>query len=165
MGRYHQAGVVPGQIWLGENRNLFREGTQVLWWKTYSPPVWLLNTKREHLNTTDLMGADKRVVEGRLWADLGECENVGGKEVGEREVVLVVPRARREVEEWVGSNVGGKTRKGIGVMEGTWWAEIWYHRRHVGLDDVDFAEDGVPGTLWGLIARRGLSMWKVRRRC
>ena len=111
------------------------------------------------------MGAHKGIVERQIWVGLKECDKGGVKGAGDRDVLVVVPRSRREVKEWVGSNVGGKTRKGIGAMEGTWWTEVWTYRRHIGLDDLDFAADGVLGSLWGLIARKGLSVWKVRRRC
>jgi phosphatidylinositol glycan class Z len=39
-----------------------------------------------------------------------------------------------------------------------------YHR-HVNLDDLDFADDGVFGTLGRVFGRAGLGVWRVRADC
>ncbi|KAI9832057.1 MAG: alpha 1,2 mannosyltransferase, partial [Thelocarpon superellum] len=52
MGTYHQGGVVPTQLFLADQD----DATQALWWRTYSPPIWLLNGKNTDLTTRDLMG-------------------------------------------------------------------------------------------------------------
>ncbi|ANB12907.1 Smp3p [Sugiyamaella lignohabitans] len=40
MGYFHQAGVVPAQSFLGEH--LAHDAHTITWWKTYSPPIWIL---------------------------------------------------------------------------------------------------------------------------
>ncbi|TQS32013.1 hypothetical protein Golomagni_07687, partial [Golovinomyces magnicellulatus] len=52
MGIYHQGGIVPGQVFMSNQP----DATQAIWWKTYSPPIWLLNGKNEVLQTKDVMG-------------------------------------------------------------------------------------------------------------
>lgn len=43
--------------------------------------------------------------------------------------------------------------------------EVWRHRRHLNLDDLDFADDGVWATLKRVVGRRGLVAWRVTREC
>ena len=42
---------------------------------------------------------------------------------------------------------------------------LWQHRQHVGLDDLDFGDDGVRPTLQRVIGRRGLVVWQVSKKC
>ena len=43
--------------------------------------------------------------------------------------------------------------------------ELWKYERHLNLDDMDFAEDGVVETLKRVVGRRGLSVFVVARGC
>jgi phosphatidylinositol glycan class Z len=43
--------------------------------------------------------------------------------------------------------------------------ELWRYRQHIGLDDLDFGDDGVWPTLERVVGRRGLVAWEVRRAC
>ena len=43
--------------------------------------------------------------------------------------------------------------------------ELWRYERHVGLDDLDFAEDGVWPTLRRVVGRRGLVVYEVEKIC
>ncbi|TRX91325.1 hypothetical protein FHL15_007747 [Xylaria flabelliformis] len=52
MGVYHQGGIVPAQVFLSKQP----DATQAIWWKTYMPPIWLLNGKNEVLTTKDVAG-------------------------------------------------------------------------------------------------------------
>lgn len=42
---------------------------------------------------------------------------------------------------------------------------LYQYHKHVNLDDMDFAEDGVGSTLARVVGRRGLGVWKVTRLC
>lgn len=56
MGSFHQRGVLDALVQL-KSMNL--ENTTQLWWKTYSPPTWLLGNSIESNNKiVDLMGMD-----------------------------------------------------------------------------------------------------------
>ena len=162
-GRYHQAGVVPAQLWLGENRISLglTDGVSALWWKTYSPPVWLLNTPQEVLRTEDLMGTSAQEVEAALRNILGTCSWAG--RTGTGEALLVLPRARLEPSIW-----RGEAPDSNGVLHhirDMSWVRIWSEKNHVGLDDLDFAEDGIWGTLSKVVKKRGLDIWRIRREC
>jgi phosphatidylinositol glycan class Z len=43
--------------------------------------------------------------------------------------------------------------------------ELWRYRQHIGLDDLDFGDDGVWPTLERVVGRRGLVAWDVRQAC
>lgn len=145
MGVFHQGGVVPAQIWLGQQRHLGVD--RVLWWRTYSPPVWLLDGNE--MQVTDLMGIPFEAMKARLEADIDGC---GGPGVG-----LVAPRSSTELDAWTRGPGTGE--------EGLAFEEVWRSARHVGLDDLDIAREGAWGSLKRVIGRRGLSVWRVRRRC
>lgn len=143
MGVYHQGGVVPTQIWLGEQYDL---GVQeVLWWRTYSPPVWLLNGNR--MRVTDLMGMEIAQMMERVDAEVGKC---GGEAIG-----LVAPTSSTDLDVWT----RGEGDRNL-IFE-----KVWTYRQHIGLDDLNLGDDGVWGTLERLVGRRGLMVWKVRRKC
>ncbi|MCJ1466061.1 alpha 1,2 mannosyltransferase [Pseudocyphellaria aurata] len=144
MGIFHQGGVVPAQIWLGEQRNM--SVGEVFWWRTYSPPVWLLDGNR--LRVTDLMGIDIQSMISRL--EIGIGTGCGGSGVG-----LVAPRSSTGLDAWTDGAGDGAL-----VFE-----ELWTYRRHVGLDDLDWGGEGVWQTLSRVVGRRGLTVWKVGRRC
>ena len=145
MGVYHQGGVVPAQIWLGHQKNASANMNEVLWWRTYSPPVWLLD--HNPLKTTDLMGIPYTSLRSELRASFSpDCtpfESIG----------LVAPYSSVALDKLSREDPGL-------VLE-----ELWRHNRHLNLDDLDFAEDGVWATMKRVVGRRGLVIWRVRRRC
>lgn len=135
---------MSAQIWLGEQRNMGID--EVFWWRTYSPPVWLLDGNR--LKVTDLMGMDMEDMIKRLEIGIGDgCRRPG--------VGLVAPRSSTGLDAWTEGAGDGAL-----VFE-----ELWTYRRHVGLDDVDWGGEGVWQTLSRLVRRRGLTVWRVGRRC
>lgn len=143
MGVFHQGGVIPTQIWLGEQQNL--ELTEVLWWRTYSPPVWLLGGN--NLNTTDLMGMRFEKLNDVLESTVKDCGNMG--------VGLVAPESSMELDVWKDS--GGDERFTL--------EELWRYTNHLNLDDLDVGEEGALGTLTRVVGRRGLVLWRVVRKC
>lgn len=146
MGVYHQGGVVPAQIWLGERRDLTANMSEALWWRTYSPPIWLLD--HNPLKSTDLMGISFPALETQISTSLGpDC-------VPNRSIGLVAPYSSVELDAIVSSGEDGL------ILE-----EMWQYSRHLNLDDLDFAADGIWGTLARVIGRRGLVIWRVRRNC
>ena len=145
MGIYHQGGVVPAQLWLGEQQPHDSEIAQVFWWRTYSPPVWLLGGKE--LVTVDLMGSKVEEMMDRV---LGAID--GHKGDGPRSIGLVAPRSSVDLDAWI-----TKTKNKI-VFE-----QMWITKSHLNLDDLDVEEDGVRGTFERVVGRRGLVIWKVSR--
>ncbi|KAL8872896.1 MAG: hypothetical protein Q9174_001557 [Haloplaca sp. 1 TL-2023] len=146
MGIYHQGGVVPAQLWLGQHEP-GNANAQVFWWRTYSPPMWLLGGKE--IPTVDLMGMKTEEMKGRVLDAIGDCQAQESKGVG-----LVAPRSSVELDVWQKD-----------VREELTFEQLWLHTRHLNLDDLDFEEDGIWGTLERVVGRRGLVIWKIRRNC
>lgn len=147
-GIYHQGGVVPMQSFLATQDNV----SQVFWWKTYSPPRWLLNGRNADIATVDLMG-----LQGDSMISLlkEEAACVGGQKNG---TVLVAPASATFLDPYTISRFAGEKPE----LKLT---ELWRYRQHVGLDDLDFGDDGVGTTLERVVGRRGLVAWDVRRAC
>jgi phosphatidylinositol glycan class Z len=141
MGTYHQGGVVPAQIHISTQRDI----THAFWWKTYSPPIWLLDGSK--VQTFDLMGQPFLDVD----AVLKTAVACGPADQG---IVLAAPASAVALDGLVN-----------GTKRGIFLRERWRYSRHVSLDDMDFEDDGVLGTLGRVFGRRGLVLWNVGRNC
>lgn len=155
MGIYHQGGVIPGQVFLSTQP----DATQAIWWKTYTPPIWLLNGKNEVLQTRDVMGmkGDDLLV---LLNDLATCDTPADRRSQEylkekNGTYLVAPLSATWLDPYL-------PNKGL---EGLRFREVWRYRAHLNLDDLDWGEDGVWNTLQRVIGRRGLAAWRVTKSC
>ena len=145
MGIYHQGGVVPAQLWLGQQRQHDSGLSKVFWWRTYSPPVWLLGGKE--LLTVDLMGMKAEEMMDRV---TGATEGYKGGDP--TSVGLVAPKSSVDLDAWI------EKTKSVMVFE-----QLWTTGSHLNLDDLDFEADGIVGTLERVVGRRGLVIWKVSR--
>ncbi|MCJ1472805.1 alpha 1,2 mannosyltransferase [Lambiella insularis] len=153
MGIFHQGGVIPMQIWLGEHQQPQKLGADILWWRTYSPPVWLLDGKASEagLQTIDLMGMPAAKFLATIESKSVSCT---GRSTAPKEIIVVAPRSSTELDPY---------RAG---EEKEWrWEELWTEWRHLNLDDMEWAEEGVSGTLRRVVGRRGLTAWRVGRIC
>ncbi|KAF2160681.1 glycosyltransferase family 22 protein [Zasmidium cellare ATCC 36951] len=144
-GVYHQGGAVPSQTWISQQHNI----ESVVWWKTYSPPRWLLDGKNHEVTTTDLMGMPGQHMIAQL-EESAACESAANG------TLLVAPSSATFLDAFTG--------------DATQHSEIvftrqWQYSRHIGLDDLDFGDDGVWPTLQRVIGRRGLTIWRVSRQC
>ncbi|TKA70236.1 hypothetical protein B0A55_06875 [Friedmanniomyces simplex] len=149
-GRYHQAGVVPVQSWVGyQTHNV----SHVFWWKTYSPPRWLLGERNELVNTTDLMGMPRERMYEQLAATL-TCQPDGPHE----QTWLVAPLTSL----WLTSDTHAELLASGRTLN---LKTLYTYRRHVGLDDLDWGEDGIWGTLQRVVGRRGLNVYEVYENC
>ncbi|KAI4107581.1 MAG: hypothetical protein L6R37_001541 [Teloschistes peruensis] len=148
MGIYHQGGVVPAQLWIRQQQQARGiRVTDVFWWRTYSPPMWLLGG--QEIVTVDLMGMNASEMRQRLTLAMGDCEQQGSPSVG-----LVAPTSSVELDIWM-----EETRQDLQVEL------LWMTKRHLNLDDLDLEEDGIRGTLSRVVGRRGLAIWKISRVC
>jgi phosphatidylinositol glycan class Z len=147
MGTYHQGGVVPTQIHLASNNT---DINHVLWWKTYSPPIWLLNGRIEDVQTTDLMGMNAEEVKERLFKAV-TCTRKQPTEG----IVLVAPFSATYLDQF---SKADPTQDLI-------LQERWRYMQHINLDDLDIETDGVWNTLTRVVGRRGLVVWDVARKC
>ena len=148
MGIYHQGGVVPAQLWLGQQTKLGASMQEVMWWRTYSPPIWLLD--HNPIRTTDLLGIPFASLQTHVETALGsECNT--NKSIG-----LVAPYSSLEIGPWIAESAKDQTFA---------FEEMWRYGRHLNLDDLDVGEEGVWGTLRRVVGRRGLIVWRVKRLC
>ena len=155
MGTYHQGGIIPAQVFISAQP----DATQAVWWKTYSPPIWLLNGKNEVLTTRDVMGLEgDRLLE--LLGDLATCDVPADRRNREylkenNGTYLIAPTSA----DWLDPYLPNKGLTGLRFRE------VWRTKTHLNLDDLDFAEDGVWGTLKRVVGRRGLAAWRITKSC
>ncbi|KAI9888955.1 MAG: alpha 1,2 mannosyltransferase [Vezdaea aestivalis] len=150
MGTYHQGGIVPTQIYLSHQTPT---PSHAFWWKTYSPPIWLLNGANARLKTHDLMGMPASEMLQEVQSTLEPCG--GWTWGGKNETVLVAPSSAVFLDRF----------KQAHGFEGLRLRKVWEYRQHLNLDDMDFEEDGVWGTVKRVVGRRGLTTWRVEREC
>lgn len=146
MGIYHQGGVVPTQIFMSGQA----DATTALWWKTYSPPIWLLNGKNEVLKTHDLMGMPGP----DMLKELGAVATCRSKPSNDTGTYLIAPLSATFLDTYLEDNKSGLQ-----------FQEVWRYSRHLNLDDLDFGDDGFWYTLKRVIGRRGLAAWRVTKNC
>ena len=137
---------MPTQSWLGHQKALIPPMPEVLWWRTYPPPIWLLD--HNPITTTDLMGIPFPELQSRINTALGPQCNTN------QTIGLGAPWSSLEFDdltEW--------KDRGL-VLE-----EVWRWNRHLNLDDLDIGGEGVWGTVRRVVGRRGLVLWRVGRVC
>lgn len=144
MGIFHQGGVIPAQLFISTQPHI----SEAYWWKTYSPPTWLLGSAGANINTIDLMGLDRELLEDRLCT--ADRQNRGRR-------VIVAPSSSTFLDQFI-------TEAAMAGKSPLQLHEIWAVRRHLNLDDMDFEADGVYHTLKRVIGRRGLTIWDVQCR-
>lgn len=155
MGIYHQGGIVPGQVFMSKQP----DATHAIWWKTYTPPIWLLNGKNEVLQTKDVMGIKGDVLLEQL-TELATCDTPADRRNQEylkekNGTYLIAPASATWLDPYL-------PNKGL---QGLRFREVWRYRQHLNLDDLDFGDDGVWNTLSRVVGRRGLIAWRVTKSC
>lgn len=150
-GIFHQGGLVPAQTFLQQEQQSTTPGIgQVFWWKTYSPPRWLLNGGNEFVKTTDLMGMSGEAMLQEVTSAAAASTTMSNR------TLLVAPAGA----EFLDSLTAPAGRNGCQRLQ-----ELWRTRGHMGLDDLDFGEDGVWETLNRVLGRMGLVVWAVNAEC
>ena len=171
MGIYHQGGVVPAQLampsiisassvelsnaFLGESPAV---SATVFWWKTYSPPLWLLGTidnSSLNIETRDLMGVPGPDLIEELEKLLPSCSIAGSKQVDS--VFVVAPKSAAFLDRYIFLPSSSSISSALELHE------LWSYRRHINLDDLEFGTEGVYSTLRRVIGRRGLAVWRAKR--
>jgi phosphatidylinositol glycan class Z len=158
MGVYHQGGIVPTQLAMRsivENTIASpHSAVDVFWWKTYSPPLWLLGNKPSNasadITTHDLMGIPGLEMITRLDSAVPACSKPTS-------VFLVAPASATFLDPYAISPALRSPNLEL--------LPLWLYRKHLNLDDLDFGDDGIVATLQRVIGRRGLRVWAARRVC
>lgn len=182
MGVYHQGGVVPTQLavpsiisattetWHNSTTEPRSLSATVFWWKTYSPPLWLLGDNSTlpydlNIDTQDLMGKPGPEMIQELEYLVPSCSTkqksgkaYTGSGLKQPDAVFIVaPKSVTFLDQFLASQ---SPESSLELLE------LWSYRKHVSLDDLDFGEDGILPTLKRVIGRRGLSVWLAQRpRC
>lgn len=164
MGIYHQGGVIPTQLaipsiitststttptTLPEPQN---QSATVFWWKTYSPPHWLVGPNNINLTveTNDLMGIPGPEMIHHLNQAVPACTT--SPQSPNPSVYMVAPKSATFLDKYTETASSDLRLR-----------ELWSYPKHLNLDDLDFGSDGVFDTLRRVVGRRGLSVWAVRR--
>ncbi|EAW12512.1 glycosylphosphatidylinositol-alpha 1,2 mannosyltransferase smp3 [Aspergillus clavatus NRRL 1] len=171
MGVYHQGGVVPVQLAIPSiiSANVPKQedvsGKQpgisatVLWWKTYSPPLWLLgnNTSSQlDIETRDLMGISGPEMARELESAVPSCTVKPASDTS-KHVFVVAPNSATFLDRYTSPSADPSDLE---------LHELWSYRKHINLDDLDIGDDGLIPTLRRVVGRRGLNVWIARRaRC
>ncbi|KAL4980253.1 GPI mannosyltransferase 4 [Aspergillus desertorum] len=177
MGVYHQGGVVPTQLaipsiistttemWHESSKGKRSLSATVVWWKTYSPPLWLLgdnSTLDLNIDTRDLMGKPGPEMVNQLESLVPSCRSkqksgeVLGATGSERPdaVFVVAPKSVTFLDQFLAPQTSDSSLELL---------DLWTYKKHISLDDLDFASDGVLPTLKRVIGRRGLGVWLAQR--
>ncbi|PYH88453.1 hypothetical protein BO71DRAFT_391564 [Aspergillus ellipticus CBS 707.79] len=175
MGVYHQGGVVPAQLAIPsivstsvlESGNvpygdMPRGSATVLWWKTYSPPLWLLGdnaTAPLDIETRDLMGISGPEMADELEKLVPSCPNdEEDSSTAPRPFIFVVaPKSATFLDQYTTPLDSTSGTSDLRLHE------LWTWSKHLNLDDLDFGTDGIFPTLGRVIGRRGLSVWAAQR--
>lgn len=131
----------------------------VLWWKTYSPPRWLVGDNSSlpfRLETRDLMGIPGVDMIQELEKIVPTCPITRDGSLIKDSVFLVAPRSATFLDPYT-QLTSSSDPSALHLQE------LWTYERHVNLDDMDFGDDGVFSTLKRVVGRRGLSVWAVKR--
>jgi phosphatidylinositol glycan class Z len=80
--------------------------------------------------------------------------------------LLVAPKSATFLDQYIANSTTDRIKDGNSSnRQFLRLHELWSYTRHLGLDDMDFGDDGVWATLKRVVGRRGLGVWLVSRRC
>ncbi|KAF9884258.1 alpha 1,2 mannosyltransferase [Aspergillus nanangensis] len=175
MGVYHQGGVIPAQIAMpsiiSDNILLITPGATaehqlpdisatVLWWKTYSPPRWLIGDNsalRLEIDTRDMMGIPGPEMIEELQKLVSTCPSKNRRSSGTVDhvdsVYVVAPMSATFLDQYTAPSASSSKLE---------LHKLWSYDKHINLDDLDFGDDGVFATLRRVIGRRGIAVWEAR---
>lgn len=179
MGVYHQGGVIPAQIAMPKViKSANTSEVTVFWWKTYPAPTYLIGapsldvelTKPISVTTTPLMGLSEHDLKQTLLNSsyAADCTGHEQRSSAESSIFLAAPISAHLFDNTDADRTEVLSLRGKAelVSDRTLLLTKQYlYRRHINLDDLDFAEDGVFGTLGRVFGRPGLGIWRVRTDC
>lgn len=177
MGIYHQGGVIPTQLFIPDivaNHAIVKPAeittitpaATVFWWKTYSPPLWLLGDTSQSIDITtkDLMGIPGPALIHELDKTLPSCHS----QQTQHSIFVVAPKSATFLDQYQHQNQPANNNDDSSKDDNEddiHLQEVHSYTQHLNLDDLDFGDDGVFPTLKRVVGRRGLGVWVVRRGC
>jgi GPI mannosyltransferase 4 len=179
MGIYHQGGVIPAQIAMPQVvKSANTSDVIVFWWKTYPAPTYLIgapslqpeSNRTLNVTTVPLMGLSEQGVK-QVLLDSTYTTDCAGKQKSSSSspaVFLAAPLSahlfdnqRADLPEHFLIREEEKPAGGRTLL----LKKQYIYHKHLNLDDMDFAEDGVLGTIGRVFGRPGLGVWRVHRDC
>ena len=181
MGIFHQGGVVPMQMWLSRNHQILAptasvldkqlqgdprnqtRGLQAFWYRTYPPPIWLLD--HAPVSTTNLMGIPLPELQQQILTALKTSTISTSSSTlslppcdPSNQVALIAPLSSLDLQAW---------RSNMSFTPPLKWTQLWKYKQHLNLDDLDFGneERGVFGEIKRVLGKRGLGAWLVGPDC
>ncbi|KAL6452434.1 SMP3 GPI mannosyltransferase 4 [Candida maltosa Xu316] len=120
MGVFHQGGVVPALDYL---KSIDEDGSVQVWWRTYSPPSWILGSNStETIRVNDSVDVRKSVnIVDCMGVDVYEVERVLGSVGRSKPVYLITPIAS------------------FHNFNASDFIPVWNYTFHVDLDHIDFS--------------------------
>jgi len=147
MGVYHQGGIVQAQAYPQTRPDII----QAYWWKTYSPPTWILGDRNHNLTTHDLMGLKSTLLESHI------CDWYREHALGlDKQAVIVAPYSATFLDQFVDNDTSPPNCLSL--------TKRWSTKAHFNLDDMEFGDDGVLSTLSRVIGRRGIVVYDISSR-
>lgn len=127
MGIYHQGGVVPGLEYIRTENQSKTIPKTYIWWRTYSPPIWLLGDEKGKVQTLDiengmLLGTvdiDKKIV--IIDAKGTDIKNLKPFLVKGNYIVTPLASFETELNDMLQANL------------------TWFHSAHFDLDHLDMS--------------------------
>ncbi|OBA24376.1 hypothetical protein METBIDRAFT_36026 [Metschnikowia bicuspidata var. bicuspidata NRRL YB-4993] len=134
MGVLHQGGVVPALDFLHENPQYSSPGNALIWWRTYSPPTWMLDQKMGNLQIVS-------VDENTLFLSCDLDSRIGkasidamGMEAGKLQELIKSVSARYP-RVYLITPIASFSHK----FNTSQFEEIWRYNSHVDLDHFDLS--------------------------
>lgn len=160
MGTFHQGGIVPAQTEFSE-RLSFAEN--VIWWKTYSPPIWILGKPHGSVNviSPDSDTNDDNVRFAPIYRDYVEAPNrdelmtivdlMGAPETVVSDVLAMSPAS---LTYFVApSSLVKKSPVLNQLVKNNYLTQVWFTYTHISLDNIDWSDLGASAP--------GLAIWKL----
>ena len=176
MGIFHQGGVVPAQIAMSNlTKNANATDITVYWWKTYPPPTYLLGAPTLspgtnlplNITAVPLMGLSEHDLRDKLYMSTYAADCQPQVPPSSSTAIFLAAPLSAHLFDSTSSEQLFLLRERDQPPYGRemFFSQQYVHRRHLNLDDLDFADDGVFSTLGRVVGRRGIGIWRVRRIC
>jgi phosphatidylinositol glycan class Z len=179
MGVYHQGGVIPAQIAIPQVvKSANASNVTVFWWKTYPAPTYLIgaptldpvSNKSFNITTVPIMGLSEQGLKDMLLASIYAADCVEGSPPSSPSsaIFLAAPLSAHLFDDRPADQAKSFLVREKDELPGgriLCFTKRYIHHRHINLDDLDFADDGVFGTLGRVFGRAGLGVWRVRTDC
>lgn len=161
----------PPETETGLNRTV-----TVLWWKTYSPPFWLVGDSYGSdisITTRDLKGIPRPEFLSEAIRSVPQCvadtnpfeflHGVPKIKIDGGLTLLVAPRSNPFLDQFVVPD--GGVDEDVDARRDIRLHKLWQYDRHINMDDFDPGDDGLAGAVAQVFGRYGLAIWLVTRPC